>query len=83
MDEPENMLIRPVHREDHAEVLALVRTFVDQQKVLPRTLDELSTLWPHEIRLIGLRKVRDDMPLPRVRPSQLSLRRRACPTSLL
>lgn len=39
--------VRPCRTEDKSQVLALIQPYVEEQKILPRTIDELRELLPH------------------------------------
>lgn len=45
--ETNSLLVRPVKECEQDAVLALLKPFVDQKKLLPRTVDELDALLPN------------------------------------
>ena len=46
MSDSNDITVREANAADQAAVRALIEPFVQQQKVLPRTLEELHGLWP-------------------------------------
>ena len=47
MSDSNDITVREANAADYAAVRALIEPFVQQQKVLPRTLEELHGLWPN------------------------------------
>ena len=46
-EEAGDVVVRPVNAAEQAEVVALLKPYVDQKKLLRRTIDELDTLLPN------------------------------------